>query len=249
MSVDIKIIDQIAIVTFSKATTVCGISEAESLLSALQNIEHNENIDVVLLENVERYGTEWDLAIGSQAASIQNNISYLVAGIDLVSRFRQPVIATANGKTVGPGMELFVSADVRLCGGAATFGLQGIRDGLLPLSGAGQRLVRAIGRPSSLRLLLLGELMSADESVGLGLVSSVLENTSAEALALAKTISSRGPLAIRAAKEALYRGGEMTLSQGLRYELDLTILLQSTSDRAEGVDAFMQKRQPDFQGK
>ena len=98
-------------------------------------------------------------------------------------------------------------------------------------------------------MLLLGELMSSDESVSLGFVSSLSENTSDEALALAKTISSRGPLAIRAAKEALYRGGEMTLSQGLRYELDLTILLQSTSDRSEGVSAFMQKREPDFQGK
>ncbi|MDG1839404.1 MAG: enoyl-CoA hydratase-related protein [Dehalococcoidia bacterium] len=249
MSVDIKIIDQIAIITFSKAAAICGIPEAESLISALQNIEHNENIDVVILENVERYGTEWDLVTESQGVGIQNKISNLVAGIDLVSRFRQPVIATANKKTIGPGMELFISADIRLCGGAASFGLQGIKDGLLPLSGAGQRLIRAIGRPSSLRMLLLGELMSSDESVSLGLVSSLSENTSDEALALAKTISSRGPLAIRAAKEALYRGGEMTLSQGLRYELDLTILLQSTSDRSEGVSAFMQKREPDFQGK
>jgi len=146
-------------------------------------------------------------------------------------------------------MELFVSADIRLCDSAASFGLQGIKNGFLPLSGAGQRLTRAIGRPSSLRLLLLGELINSDESLRVGLVSSLSDDSFDTALALAKTISSRGPLAIRAAKEALYRGGEMTLAQGLRYELDLTILLQSTSDRAEGVSAFMQKRQPQFEGK
>jgi enoyl-CoA hydratase len=249
MSVEIKIIEQIAIVSFSKATSTCGIFESESLFNALQNIEHNENIDVVILKNVERYGTEWDLVSEPRGSSIQGKISNLVAGIDLLSRFRQPVIATAGGKTIGPGMELFVSADIRLCDSSALFGLQGITDGFLPLSGAGQRLIRAIGRSSSLRLLLLGELISSDESLRVGLVSSLSEDTFDAALELAKTISTRGPLAIRAAKEALYRGGEMTLAQGLRYELDLTILLQSTSDRAEGVSAFMQKRQPHFEGK
>lgn len=249
MSVEIKIVEQIAIVSFSKATSICGITEAESLFNVLQNIEHNENIHVVILKNVERYGTEWHLATEPEDASIHSKISDLIAGIDLLSRFRQPVIATADGKTIGPGMELFVSADIRLCDSAATFGLQGIMNGFLPLSGAGQRLTRAIGRPSSLRLLLLGELINSDESLRVGLVSSLSDDSFDAALSLAKTISSRGPLAIRAAKEALYRGGEMTLAQGLRYELDLTILLQSTSDRAEGVSAFMQKRQPQFEGK
>jgi len=119
----------------------------------------------------------------------------------------------------------------------------------LPMSGAGQRLVRAVGRAQALRMLLLGSPMDVEEAFRIGLISSSSNTTLAEARLAGEEIASRGPLAVRTFKEALHKGAEMTLEQALQYELDLTILLQSTEDRKEGVDAFLEKRNPDFKAR
>jgi enoyl-CoA hydratase/carnithine racemase len=99
-------------------------------------------------------------------------------------------------------------------------------------------------------MILTGEAVDAQAALRIGLVSRVVsgERLPAEAEALAGRIAARGPIAVRYAKEAISRGLDMTLEQALRYETDLTIILQTTQDRAEGVDAFLQKRTPRFKG-
>ncbi|MBM4416675.1 MAG: hypothetical protein FJ035_10690, partial [Chloroflexi bacterium] len=109
----------------------------------------------------------------------------------------------------------------------------------------------AVGRAHGLRLLLTGEEIDAAEALRIGLVSEVV---AADALlgaaqALARTIAGHGPLAARFAKEAVYRGGELPVAAGLRAELDLTVILQTTADRAEGVRAFVERRAPRFEGR
>ena len=100
-------------------------------------------------------------------------------------------------------------------------------------------------------MILTGEAVDAQEALRIGLVSQVTPRGSllAEAEALAGRIADRGPIAVRYAKEAVSRGLDMTLEQALRYETDLTIILQTTEDRAEGVRAFLEKRTPQFKGK
>ena len=109
---------------------------------------------------------------------------------------------------------------------------------------------RAVGRAAALRLLLTGETIDAAEAKRIGLVSRVvpLNELAGTSRALAEAIAARGPIATRLAKEAVHRGAEMTLEQALRYETDLTVILQSTADRAEGVRAFQEKRAPHFTG-
>src|SRR5690606_15826010 len=100
-------------------------------------------------------------------------------------------------------------------------------------------------------LVLLGEEVDAAEALRIGLVSRVVlaEELDSAAQAIADAVAARGPIATRLVKEAVHRGGEMTLDQALRYEVDLTVLLQSTADRAEGVRAFAEKRPPRFIGR
>ena len=160
----------------------------------------------------------------------------------------QPVICAINGDAVSAGLELALACDVRLASRDARFSLPETAQGLLPMAGGTQRLARLVGRAEALRLVLLGDVIDADEGHRTGLVSAVHPPDdlfpAAEALALRR--ASRGPIALRYAKEAVRRGLEQPLDQALQIETDLTIILQSTEDRAEGVRAFLEKREPKF---
>ncbi|MCH8950330.1 MAG: enoyl-CoA hydratase/isomerase family protein [Chloroflexi bacterium] len=163
----------------------------------------------------------------------------------------QPVICALNGDAVSAGLELALACDVRLAAQGARFSLPETAQGLLPMAGGIQRLARLVGRAEALRLVLLGEVIDADEALRIGLVSAVHppDDLFPAAEALAQRMASRGPIALRYAKEAVRRGLEQPLDQALQFETDLTIILQSTEDRAEGVRAFLEKREPKFKGR
>ncbi|HLF78435.1 MAG TPA: enoyl-CoA hydratase-related protein [Dehalococcoidia bacterium] len=161
-----------------------------------------------------------------------------------------PVLAVVQGAALSAGLELALAADLRICSDDARFGLPEVADGILPLAGGSQRLPRIVGRSRAASMLLLGDELDAAAALTAGLVSRVFpRHKLAEAAdALARRIAAQGPIALRYAKEAVHKGLEMPLEHGLRYELDLSIILQTTSDRAEGVRAFLEKRPPNFTG-
>ena len=161
----------------------------------------------------------------------------------------QPVVAALDGAVRGGGLELSLCADLRVAGGSATFALAGLSVGALPIAGGLQRLVRTVGRARALELALRGEPVDVETALQWGLVGAVAADPIAEARALAERVAAQGPLAIRFAKEAVRRGVELPLDQALRYETDLTVLLQTSEDRAEGVRAFLEKRPPQFHGR
>ena len=163
----------------------------------------------------------------------------------------QPVICALNGHAISAGLELALACDVRLAAEGARFALPETAQGTLPMAGGTQRLARLVGRAEALRLILLAEEIDAAEAHRIGLVSAVLppDKLSSEAEALALRMASRGPIALRYAKEAVRRGLEQPLDQALRFETDLTVILQTTEDRAEGVRAFLEKREPKFKGR
>lgn len=171
-------------------------------------------------------------------------------GIEALAALRQPLIAAVRGRACSAGLEVALACDIRVAAEDATFAMPETALGLVPRAGGTQRLPRAVGRAQALRLLLTDETIDAAEARRIGLVSRVVPSTDVAGTArtLAEAIAAGGPLATQFAKEAVHRGAEMTLEQALRYELDLTVLLQSTADRAEGVRAFAAKRPPNFIG-
>lgn len=177
-------------------------------------------------------------------------IEALGAGVHALADMPQPVVAAISGACHGPGLEVALACDIRLAVADSTFAAPETVLGTLPRAGGTQRLGRAVGRAQALRLLLTGDTIDASEARRIGLVSSVVAaDVEGAARTLAGRIAERGPIATRMGKEAVQRGAEMTLEQALRYETDLTVMLQSTADRAEGVRAFAAKRPPRFTGR
>lgn len=199
---------------------------------------------VVLIGEEGGFCGDWSAA---ELERVAQRAGYFAQAFAPLATLPQPVIAALAGATHGAALELALAADVRLAAEDATFRLVGTATA--PLAGGLTRLERAVGRAATWIALTDAELTAAEAS-RVGLISAALPTgaLAAEAERLAEVIASRGPIAVRYAKEVLQRGPELTLDQALQVETDLTIILQTTADRAEGVMAFAEKRQPRFQG-
>lgn len=157
-----------------------------------------------------------------------------------------PTIAWIDGSCLDMGLELALACDIRVASSSATFGIRHVRHGKIPWDGGTQRLARLVGRGHAMRLLLTGDVIDAPEALRIGLIEFI--DSRDRVYELAESISNGAPLAARYSKEAVFEGLNLTLAQGLRFEGDLSVLLQSTSDRAEGVQSFLDRRKPAFRG-
>jgi len=170
---------------------------------------------------------------------------------DAVEQCAKPVVAMIKGACVGGGCELAMAADVRIASDQARFGQPEIRLGMIPGGGATQRLPRLVGRGHAMRLILTGDLIDADEAERLGLVDIVVPLDSLEdrTRQLCASMSRNSSLALQLAKEAIRAAAELPLSAGLVAEHDLFCRSYASEDRVEGVNAFMEKREPRFTGR
>ncbi len=168
-----------------------------------------------------------------------------------VASLNCPVIAAVNGNAIGIGLELALACDIRIAADTARFSLPGIQRGLIPSDGATQRLPRLVGRARAIEMMLTGEVVTANEALRMGLVSRVVPARDAlnAALEMGRDMAGKASWALRYCKEAVYKGLDRTLAQGLELEGDLYFLLHTTEDRKEGVKSFKEKRKPEFKGK
>ena len=163
----------------------------------------------------------------------------------------KPLIAAINGPALGGGLELALACDIRLASDKARLGMPEVTLGLMPGWGGTQRLPRLIPWAGAAEMILLGRLISAGEAYRIGLVNGVVpqDELMAEAGKWAKAICEVGPLAARAAKEAMVRGYSLSLDEGLELENALVAHLMETEDYTEGIGAFLEKRRPVFKAK
>jgi E-phenylitaconyl-CoA hydratase len=164
---------------------------------------------------------------------------------------RKPTIAAINGPCLAGGLEIALACDVRIAATHATFGLPEVRRGILPGAGGTQRLPRALPFGVAMEMILAGTPIDAEAALRWGLVSRLVpaDRLLDCAVGLAERIAANGPLAVRAARDAVYQGFDLTLDQALRMEQFHAEPLRQSEDAQEGVRAFVEKREPRFFGK
>jgi enoyl-CoA hydratase len=169
----------------------------------------------------------------------------------LIENCGVPVVAAVNGAAAGGGCELALACHLRVAAASATFSLPETKLGVIPGYGGTQRLARLTGSGRALEMMLASRVLTAEEAFSAGLVNRVVEPAQlpAEAEALAREIASLAPLAIRACLEAVTRGQDLPLAEGLKLEAELFSHLFATEDMREGTRAFLEKRAPVFRGK
>jgi enoyl-CoA hydratase len=173
--------------------------------------------------------------------------------IDQWDRLRaigKPVMAAVSGYALGGGCELAMACDLLVASESAQFGQPEINLGVIPGAGGTQRMTLAVGKALAMEMVLNGRFLSATEAQAFGLVSRVypVEVYLEEAIKLANEIAARAPVAVRLAKEAVNAVYEMPLQAGLQHERRLFYLLFSTEDQKEGMEAFVNKRPPEWKG-
>jgi enoyl-CoA hydratase len=170
---------------------------------------------------------------------------------DRLERLGKPVVAAINGFALGGGCELAMACTLRLAADTAKLGQPEINLGLIPGYAGSQRLPRLVGRGRALELLLLGNPITADQALAMGLVNRVVPAAQlmTEAKALAHALAAKAPVAVRFILDAVASGLEMPLAEAVDHEATLFGLVSTTEDMREGTRAFLEKRKPVFTGR
>jgi enoyl-CoA hydratase/carnithine racemase len=170
---------------------------------------------------------------------------------DLIENLGKPVIAAVNGFALGGGCELSMASTIRIAAEAARFGQPEVKIGVMPGYGGTQRLPRLIGKGRALQLILSGEIIGAQEAYRIGLVNEVVPAASllARAEAILNQFISNAPVGVKYSIEAVNKGLDTSLAEGLLLEASLFAICAGTEDKKEGTSAFLAKRAPKFQGR
>lgn len=181
--------------------------------------------------------------------TLKNRLSYDFRHV--MTHQEKPIVAAVNGYALGGGLELALACDIIIASEKASFGLPEVTVGVFPGGGGTQRLPRLVGRLKAMEMILTGERVDAQEAYRIGLANKVVPpgELMKAAEEMAAKIMSRGPVAVRMARQSVLRGAEMHLDEAIRVDQYLTSLVFTSEDRKEGATAFKEKRPPQFKGK
>ncbi|MCA9837426.1 MAG: enoyl-CoA hydratase/isomerase family protein [Trueperaceae bacterium] len=247
--------DGAAIITIDRPDALNALNNEllYELSLALELAETDLNVNALILTGAGRaFVAGADIANLQKLSDAFSGREAALAGQDVmntVAALPFPTIAAINGFALGGGLELALACDLRVASSKAKLGLPEVSLGLIPGYGGTQRLSKLIGTGRALDLIYTGRHVPADEALQLGIVNRVSEDALATAKELAAQILKNAPVALGLAKEAVMRGSDMSLPQGLEVEADLFGMVTTTEDMKEGTAAFLEKRAAEFKGK
>jgi enoyl-CoA hydratase/carnithine racemase len=249
--------NSIAYVTVNRPKVLNALNMAtmDELRAAFTEVKHDASVRVAILTGAGEKAFIAGADIGELAKhDAVSGKEYTHRGqsvLDLIENLGKPVIACINGFALGGGCEIAMACTIRLASENAKLGQPEVKLGIIPGYGGTQRLPRLVGKGVAMQMVLGGEMISAQEAYRIGLVSEV--TAPAELIPRAEAISAKiianAPLAVQYAMEAVNKGMEMTLQEGLYLEAVLFGVSCATEDKKEGTTAFLEKRQPQFKGK
>jgi len=249
--------DGIALVTINRPEVLNALNRQtlRELSEAIAQVEGSESIKgAIITGSGERsFAAGADIRELAELTPLEAHEFALngQALLDRIESLSKPVVAAVNGYALGGGCEIAMACHMRIASENAEFGQPEINLGIIPGYGGTQRLPRLVGRGIATELILTGRRISAQEAYRIGLVNQVvpLADLIPSAEKLLQTIFSKGPIAVAYALQAIHRGLQMGLEQGLKMEADLFGLIFATEDVREGTRAFLEKRKPEFKGR
>jgi enoyl-CoA hydratase len=244
---------KVGIITLNRPKQLNALNDQlmNELAAALKAFELDARVGCMILT-----GSEKAFAAGADISAMAKysfadvyNDDFITRNWEQIRSIRKPVIAAVSGFALGGGCELAMMCDFIIAADNARFGQPEIKLGIIPGAGGTQRLPRAVGKAKAMDLALTGRMMDAAEAERAGLVSRVVpaDKLMDEALAAALMICEHGQTSVMAAKEAVNRAFESTLSDGVMFERRLFHAMFATEDQKEGMDAFLNKRKAVFQ--
>ena len=247
--------DSIAYVTLNRpeALNVYNLQMRDELYQVLSAIKDDPEVKAAIFKGAgERAfcaGADLSEFLTAPSPVIARQIRWERDVWGLFLSLPQPLIAVLHGYVLGSGIEMALCCDLRIASEDARFGLPEVSLGMIPAAGGTQTLPRNIGRAKSLDILLTGDWVNAEEALAVGLVNQVVprEDLLSTAEGIAKKLCSRTAVAVKYAKEAIKRGSDMSLREGLELEGKLVEIVLSTEEALEGVRAFLEDRPPCFQ--
>jgi enoyl-CoA hydratase len=233
------------------ATNTELLGELDSLMEAISR--DNEVRAIILTGGEKVFAAGGDIEFMSKATALEME-AFIGLGhkaYDKLANSDKPVIAAIAGMALGGGCELALACDIRIATDDAKFGQPEINLGIIPGAGGTQRLTRAIGQGWAKYLIMTGKVINAEQALKLGLITEIVaaEQLMTRARKLAKDLASKSPVAMRMAKSSINNGSNSSLSSALLYEQKIWALLFATEDQKEGMNAFLEKRKPEFKGK
>jgi len=250
-----KLEGRVALLTFNRPEKMnaLNLEVRTALFEALDALRDDDEVRVVVLTGAgeKAFIAGADIGEFKDAGAVEQYRSMQRTNIySAMEDFPKPIIAMINGYCLGGGCELSMACDIRVASTRARLGQPEINLGIIPGGGGTQRLPRLVGEGQANRLIMTGEMISAEEAERIGLVEKTFEPEELRdaTLEMARTIASRSPIALQAAKESVLVARRMPMDEGLKFERAWFGLLFSTEDKNEGVDAFLNKRSPEFKG-
>ena len=222
------------------------------ILSTLKYFDSSKEIGCIIITgNKKAFAAGADIKEMATQSAIDMYVRDQFATWDNIRKIKKPIIAATSGFVLGGGCELSMTCDMIVAAECTRFGQPEIKIGIIPGAGGTQRLTRAIGKARAMEMILTGRMYSAREMYEAGLVSRVVDDEVylEEAQALAKEIASMPPIAVQMAKESILTAFDTTIEKGLEYERKAFYLLFASDDMKEGMNAFIEKRKPEWKGK
>jgi enoyl-CoA hydratase len=252
--IDAEIRDRVGLIHLNQPEALNALSSKlmSELIDALIAYDSNPDVGAMVITGSEKvFAVGADIKEMAEASSVEMLERDYISLWDRVQDVKKPVIAAVSGWCLGGGNELAMICDIVVASESAKFGQPEINLGVIPGAGGTQRLTRAVGKSIAMEMVLNNRTISAEEAYRFGLVSRVVpvESYLDDAVQLAAEIASRAPVAIRLGKEAVNHAFESFISEGVADERRAFYFLFSTEDQKEGMQAFIEKRKPEWKGK